>query len=48
MTTVDNSAEGVPQLAYTTGHVHVIVDSNGKTTEYELNGKSTDVCAALS
>jgi hypothetical protein len=48
-TTVENSQPaGVPQLAYTTGHVQVSVDENGQTTSYKLNGRSTDVCAALS
>jgi hypothetical protein len=48
-TTVENSSPaGVLQPAYTTGHVKVIVDSNGNTASYELNGRSTDVCAALS
>jgi hypothetical protein len=48
-TTVENSQPaGVLQLAYTTGHVQVTVDKDGQTTEYKLNGKSTDVCAALS
>jgi hypothetical protein len=46
-TTVDNSFPGVPQLAYTTGRVHVEVDANGKTTAYELTGNSTDVCELL-
>jgi hypothetical protein len=48
-TTVENSQPaGVLQLAYTTGHVRVTVASDGHTTDYKLNGKSTDVCAALS
>ena len=49
-TTVENLSEfpDVPQLAYTTGHVYVEVDATGETTVYELNGKSTDVCAELS
>lgn len=48
-TTVENSSPaGVLQLAYTTGHVQVTVDETGHTTSYKLNGKSTDVCAALS
>jgi hypothetical protein len=48
-TTVENSQPaGVLQLAYTTGHVQVSVDENGQTTSYKLNGRSTDVCAALS
>jgi hypothetical protein len=55
-TTVDNSYTDpdtgvtVPQLAYTTGHVQVEVDSSGQTTFYELNGNGgepTDVCALL-
>jgi hypothetical protein len=46
-TTVANSFPGVPQLAYTTGHVKVFVEASGLTTEYTLNGKSTDVCAEL-
>lgn len=46
-TTVANSFAGVPQLAYTTGRVRVAVASNGLTTSYKLNGRSTDVCAAL-
>ena len=37
----------VPPLAYTKGHLQYSVDANGKTTSYELNGRSTDVCAAL-
>ena len=47
-TTVANSFRGVPQLAFTTGHVRVSVEASGLTTGYKLNGKSTDVCAALS
>jgi hypothetical protein len=48
-TTVENSSPaGVLQLAYTTGHIQVTVDTTGHTTRYKLNGKSTDVCAALS
>jgi hypothetical protein len=46
-TTVENSFEGVPQLAYTTGHVQVKVASDGETTDYKLSGKSTDVCELL-
>jgi hypothetical protein len=49
-TTVANSYPGVPQLAYTTGHVQVTVAAGGKTTSYELNGNGgapTDVCALL-
>jgi hypothetical protein len=54
-TTVDNSfrySDGttVPQLAYTTGRVHVEVLANGHTEVYELNGNGgapTDVCALL-
>jgi hypothetical protein len=46
-TTVANSFEDVPQLAYTTGHVQVTVNAAGLTTEYELTGRSTDVCALL-
>jgi hypothetical protein len=46
-TTVANSYQGVPQLAYTTGRVQISVASNGVTTSYKLNGRSTDVCAAL-
>jgi hypothetical protein len=46
-TTVANSYPGVPQLAYTTGHVQFTVDASGKTTSYSLSGSSTDVCAAL-
>jgi hypothetical protein len=38
----------VPPRAYTNGHLQYSVDANGKTTSYELNGRSTDVCAALS
>jgi hypothetical protein len=47
-TTVANSYPGVPQLAYTTGHVQFTVNGSGLTTSYHLSGKSTDVCAALS
>jgi hypothetical protein len=47
-TTVANSFEDVPQLAYTTGHLRFSVDEDGLTTSYKLNGESTDVCAALS
>jgi len=47
-TTVANSFPGVPQLAYTTGHVQVSVAASGLTTSYELKGRSTDVCATLS
>ena len=46
-TTVANSFEGVPQLAYTTGHVQVTVDASGQTTIYKLTGHSTDVCKLL-
>jgi hypothetical protein len=46
-TTVNNSFPGVPQLAYTTGHVQVEVAANQKTTDYQLNGRSTDVCKLL-
>ena len=46
-TTVDNSFPGVPQLAYTTGHVQVTVDASGQTTSYKLTGHSTDVCELL-
>jgi hypothetical protein len=46
-TTVANSAEDVPQLAYTTGHVKVHVEASGFTDSYKLNGRSTDVCALL-
>jgi hypothetical protein len=47
-TTVANSAEGVPQIAYTNGHVQVSVDATGYTSRYELTGTSTDVCDILS
>jgi hypothetical protein len=49
-TTVDNSYPGVPQLAYTKGHVQVEVNDAGLTTSYELNGNGgepTDVCELL-
>lgn len=46
-TTVANSFKGVPQLAYSTGHVQLAVDDKGLTTEYSLSGSRTDVCAAL-
>jgi hypothetical protein len=47
-TTVDNSAQGVPQIAYTTGPVHVEVDASGKTTQYNLtSGRSINVCDLL-
>ena len=46
-TTVANSFEDVPQLAYTTGHVQVTVDASGQTTSYKLTGHSTDVCKLL-
>jgi hypothetical protein len=47
-TTVENSAPaGVLQIAYTTGRVRVAVNDTGNTTSYQLNGHSTDVCAAL-
>jgi hypothetical protein len=46
-TTVANSFPGVPQLAFSTGHVQVSVDDAGLTTTYELNGKATDVCKLL-
>jgi hypothetical protein len=45
-TTVVNSFPGVPQLAYTTGHVQVTVVDN-LTTQYHLSGNSTDVCELL-
>jgi hypothetical protein len=46
-TTVKNSFPGVPQLAYTTGHVKVEVASDQTTSKYHLSGNSTDVCALL-
>jgi hypothetical protein len=46
-TTVANSFPGVPQLAYTNGHVLVDVNASGTTTSYSLSGNSVDVCAAL-
>jgi len=46
-TTVANSFPGVPQLAFSTGHVQVSVDDAGLTTSYKLNGKATDVCKLL-
>lgn len=46
-TTVENSAPGVPQLAYTTGRVQLAVNNTGHTDSYQLNGRSTDVCAKL-
>ena len=47
-TTVANSQPaGVLQLAYTTGHVQVSVAADGRTTDYQLSGKSTDVCKLL-
>ena len=47
-TTVKNSYSGVPQLAYSTGRVQVSVLASGITESYKLNGRSTDVCEALS
>lgn len=46
-TTVANSFPGVPQLAYTDGHVVFRVEASGLTDYYHLDGKSVDVCAAL-
>jgi hypothetical protein len=47
-TTVENTEPaGVLPLAYTTGRLHYVVDANGNTIEYELTGKSQDVCALL-
>ncbi len=46
-TSVANSFTGVPQLAYSTGHVKVSVNAAGLTTAYSLSGNRTDVCAAL-
>lgn len=46
-TTVANSFPGVPQLAYTDGHVVFSVLASGLTDSYHLDGKSVDVCAAL-
>ena len=46
-TTVANSFPGVPQLAFTHGHVLVDVDASGETVSYSLRGNSVDVCAAL-
>ena len=46
-TTVANSFPGVPQLAYSKGHVQLAVNAKGLTTEYSLSGTRTDVCAAL-
>jgi hypothetical protein len=39
--------QNVPALSYTTGHVTFAVNPSGKTTAYSLNGRTTDVCAAL-
>jgi hypothetical protein len=47
-TTAANSFKGVPPLAYSTGRVRYVVDENGLTTGYTLNGRRIDVCAALS
>ena len=47
-TTAGNSFPGVPPLVYTTGHVRFTVDASGKTTSFRLNGRSTNVCVALS
>jgi hypothetical protein len=46
-TTVANSYRGVPQLNYTNGHAQVSVNSSGLTTSFRLDGRFTDVCAAL-
>ena len=46
-TTRENSFPDVPTLNYTTGHVTVEVDASGQTTSYNLEGRSTDVCAVL-
>ena len=47
-TSVENSQPaGVLQLAYTTGRVRVAVNNTGHTESYQLNGRSTDVCAKL-
>ena len=46
-TTVANSFGDVPQVSYTTGHVKVAVDETGATTDYSLNGRTTNVCDAL-
>lgn len=48
-TTAENSADGVPQLAYTTGHLRYEVDGQTRdTVSWELDGNLTDVCAELS
>jgi hypothetical protein len=48
-TTEANSAEGVPQISYTSGPVHFTVNATtGVTTDYSHTGPTTDVCAALS
>ena len=41
-----NSFSGVPQIAYTHGHVQVSVGASGLTTGYTLSGNSTNVDAA--
>jgi len=46
-TTKGNSFAGVPQLAYSTGHVTFTLDSSGKTIAYSISGRRTDICAAL-
>jgi len=47
-TTRANSFPGVPTIAYTTGPVHVEVNSVGLTTAYTLtSGNSTNVCDLL-
>lgn len=46
-TTRGNSAEGVPQISYTTGHVTLQVAPSGLTTSYNLSGRQTDVCEVL-
>lgn len=52
-TPVGTSYPGVPQIAYTSGHLTLTYEGSldnpvpGPTTAYHLDGKSTDVCAAL-
>ncbi len=46
-TTVGNSAPGVPQIEFAVGLISVSVASSGQTLTHSLQGRSTDVCAAL-
>jgi hypothetical protein len=48
-TTQDNSADGVPPIFYSNGHLQFTYTiKSGQTTDFKLTGHITDVCEALS